>query len=125
MKTALVDLQTVRAVRGLNAIGVLALVDSGQFRFVWDVSPVVNQIPCLRFLADEIFQPDKCAGLTAETALELVLGYKQTFTPGEIERQWVVCHQTIMRLRHAGEIERVNGRLTRASLAAFLQRRLQ
>lgn len=123
--TKLVNLHFVRAAKALTSERVFELVDSGRLRWVFNVSPVGKKLRDLRFLAEEVVGSLNCAGLTVDDALGFILGHKQTFRPGEIETQWIVSHQTIMRLRKAGEIEQINGCLTRASLAEFLRRRLQ
>jgi hypothetical protein len=78
----------------------------------------------LRFWKDEIFgDVDKWA--EPEIVIGKILGERRSFPRTEIEIQWTITAQTVSRLVRAGELAEVNNKLTRASLAAFLERRLQ
>jgi hypothetical protein len=60
-----------------------------------------------------------------EIVIGKILGDRKSFPRTEIEIQWTMSAITISHLVRAGEIAEVNHQLTRASLAAFLERRLQ
>ncbi len=124
-----VTLEVIRAVRGCDAETVLKSIGDATrpnlLRWVFDVSPSVGRkIRELRFWKAEIWShADKWAA--PEVIIPQILGTRQGFSRGEIEIQWVVNSTTISRLVNAGELTEVNHKLTRASLAAFLERRLQ
>jgi hypothetical protein len=128
-RTVLVDVQTVRAARCVDAESVFALVDDGKLKWVFDFSSELAKTYSrfdkreLRFWTDEVTAPDATAHKTIAQVIGLILGGKQNFHSGEIEQEWVISHQTIMRLRLAGEISGGKGSITRASLVGFLSRR--
>ena len=124
-----VTLGVVRAMRGCDAESVLNSVGDAThpkfLRWVFDVSPVTGRKAReLRFWKEEIYgNADKWAA--PQTIIPQILGARQSFPRGEIEVQWVVNATTIGRLIRAGELMEASGGITRASLAAFLERRLQ
>jgi hypothetical protein len=127
-RVKLVGISVVRAVRGCDAHTVRKSVcDSTHpnfIRWVFDVAGKPARNRDLRFWKDEVFgQAD--AWMPAEDAIKRILGSRRTFPRGEIEVQWTINAMTISRLVRAGELTEVNHELTRASLAAFLERRLQ
>lgn len=128
-RCVLVPLETVRIQRGCDAESVLRTVgDATHPRFLrWVFNLGVNRLGDIRELR---FWKDEVAGIAdpwaePETAIELILGKRETFPRGEIEVAWTINATTIGRLIRAGELEESNHKLTRASLAAFLKRRLQ
>jgi hypothetical protein len=124
-RTMLVTLEAVRIARGCNAETVLALVDDAKLRWVFDFAIGDTARRELRFWTREIIAPETCVNLSIPQVINSILGGKKYFHSGEIEQQWVFSAQTIMRLRRSGEFLGGKGSLTRASLAAFLERRLQ
>ena len=83
-----------------------------------------GRIRDLRFWKDELCsEVNKFAD--PQNVIEKILGGRRDFPRGEVEIQWTISAMTISNLVRAGEITEVNHKLTRASLAAFLQRRLQ
>ena len=78
----------------------------------------------LRFWRDEIIgNVDKWA--EPEIVIGKILGDRKSFPRTEIEIQWTMSAISISQLVRDGEITEANHELTRASLAAFLKRRLQ
>jgi len=128
-RVTLVDLGTVRVARGCDAESVFDCVgDATHPKFLrWVFNVAVNpdgDIRELRFWEEEIFgTADKWC--EPRTAIARILGNRRSFPRGEIEVAWNINATTISRLVRAGEITEVNRVVTRASLAAFLERRLQ
>lgn len=129
-EVSLVDLQTIRAIRGLDAESVLALIDAGRIRWVWDVSLPNSARRELRFLTAEARGEAVCVTASRAQAIDLAIGVpptRQRVRAAEIEQRWVVSNQTVMRLGRAGEITvEMEGHtkwVRRDSLARFLARR--
>jgi hypothetical protein len=120
--TELVDIQFLRASRGVETERILYLVDNGDLLWVFDVSSG-NVNRDLRFWSREATAPEKCYRFSLQQVVDLILGQKKNFRSAEIERQWILSAQTMMRLRRAGEFRGGKGILTRDSLADFLRRR--
>lgn len=121
-RTVLVDLQSVRAAFGLDAESVLAMVDAGELKWVFNIA-LGDDIRELRFLASEIVDAAK-APRTLTTAVETIVGSGDTITRGELERQWVCSHVHIMRLIREQEIALLTpSKISRRSLRDFLTRR--
>jgi hypothetical protein len=124
-----VTLEAVRIARGCDAESVLNCVGDAMhpkfLRWVFNVSVKPNgDIRELRFWKEEAFGAAD-AWMPHPDAISRILGTRRTFPRGEIEVQWTVNAMTISRLVRTGELIEVNHELTRASLAAFLERRLQ
>jgi len=136
-RCTLVTLEFVRNLRGCDAESVLNCVgDATHPKFLlWVFDVGVQALACrekgrreLRFWKEEVL-----GEMGHKLKLELqpaavaarILGSRQEFPRGEIEIQWTINAMTIARLIRAGELTEVNHKLTRASLAAFLERRLQ
>jgi hypothetical protein len=125
-RTVLVDVQTVRAARCVDAESVFALVDNGDLQWVFDMAtdgPGGAQRRELRFWTREIIAPETTASLSIAQVIKSILGEKKIFHSGEIEQQWVLCQQSIMRLRQSGDFAGGKGSLTRDSLETFLIKR--
>lgn len=129
-EVSLVDLQTIRAIRGLDAESVLALIDAGRIRWVWDVSLPNSARRELRFLTAEARGEAVSVTASRAQAIDLAIGVpptRQRVRAAEIEQRWVVSNQTVMRLGRAGEITvEMEGHtkwVRRDSLARFLARR--
>ncbi len=128
-RVRLVNIGTVSTIRGCDAEAVLrSVADSTHPKFLRWVFNIAQKssgrIRDLRFWKDELCgDVDKWA--EPENIIEKILGDRQSFPRGEIEVQWTVSATTMSTLVRSGEITEVNHKLTRASLAAFLKRRLQ
>ena len=142
-RVCLVPVSLVRALRGCDADRVISCVGDPlhpQFlRWVFDVAAQPGRMRELRFWKDEIlahhaagWRPTAGSRNTLcdkscapSVAIARILGDRPDFRRGEIEIQWTMSRVTVLALIRAGEITEVNHRLPRASLAEFLQRRLQ
>jgi hypothetical protein len=118
----------VRAVRGCDARTVLKSVGDAThpnfIRWAFDVAVKPARTRELRFWKDEIFgNVDKWA--EPKIVIGKILGHRKSFPRAEIEIQWTLSPISISHLVRAGEITEANHELTRDSLAAFLERRLQ
>jgi hypothetical protein len=135
--TALVTLDLVRAVSGLDTERVWTRVESGRLRWVWDISARSHpggaacrgEVRELRFWAAELVAPEHCRYLQVEQVLSTVLGgQRQHWTSIEVAQRWLCSRAILKRLVDAGELAgplRARTRwLTRASMADFLRRRL-
>jgi hypothetical protein len=135
--TVLVPLDTVRAVLGLDAEGVVERVEAGQLRWVWDISARARgRRPCsrlnvreLRFWASELIAPGPCRALPPEQVIGLILGaQRQCWRAGEVVQRLLCSRSIVKRLVDAGELsgplEHRLRWITRQSLADFLRRRL-
>lgn len=128
-RIVLVTLEAVRMERGCDAESVLNCVGDAThpkfLRWVFNVAvKPAGDIRELRFWKDEVIG-DVSKWAEPKNIIAKILGTRRTFPRGEIEVQWTVNAMTISRLVRTGELTEVNRELTRASLAAFLERRLQ
>ncbi len=131
-RIVLVDLQSVRCLRGVDAQSVLAMADNAlhaeHLRFVFDFS-TGRKLRELRFRVREVIAPETVAGLSLKDAIAGILGAggRRLFCRGEIEMQWVLSAPLIMRLVRAGAIAELAGaagagnRLLRSGLEKFLK----
>lgn len=104
---SLVDLQTVRAIRGLDAESVLALIDAGRIRWVWDVSLPGSARRELRFLTAEVRGEAVSVTASRAQAIDLAIGVPTTRSrvrAAELEQRWVLSNQTVMRLGRCGQL---------------------
>lgn len=128
-RTTLLNLDTVRVARGCDSESVLKCVgDATHPKFLrWVFNVAINASGTkreLRFWKNEICgQVDKWAA--PKIVISKILGTRRSYPRGEIEIQWTVNATTISRLVRAGELVEADHELTRDSLAAFLERRLQ
>jgi hypothetical protein len=133
-RVQLVGINMVRTIRGCDAVTVLKCVEDATrpnfLRWVFNVAVKPAGIRHLRFWKDELGGTvDKFAD--PKTVIEKILGDRRSIPRGELAARWSLSRVTISRLVRAGELVEVAGRkgqareLTRASLAAFLKRRLQ
>jgi hypothetical protein len=133
-RVRLVSIGMVRTIRGCDADTVLKCVEDAThpnfLRWVFNVAVKPAGIRNLRFWRDELAgNVDKWA--EPKTVIEKILGDRHSFPRRELAASWSLSRVTISRLVRAGELVEVAGRkgqareVTRASLAAFLKRRLQ
>jgi hypothetical protein len=126
-RTILVNLDSVRTAKGVDAESVIAMVDNvlhpEHIKFVFDLSLPGTTRRELRFWITEIVAPDFVAGLAINQAVAEIIGARETFRRSEIEMQWVCHAATIMRLIKAGELAEEGNRLLSVSLKNFLIRR--
>jgi hypothetical protein len=132
VRCTLVSLEFVRSFRGCDAEAVLSAVADGTnphcLRWVFNLAVKADASARreLRFWKDEIMRPETVdRAARPETVIDRILGERAAFSRTALEVQWTLNATTISRLvRHREFIER-NRMITRASLAAFLLRRLQ
>lgn len=129
-EVTLVDIQTIRALRGLDAESVAALIDAGRIRWVWDFSLPGAVRRELRFLAAEAMGAASTVTASRADAIDMAIGVPPSRTrvrAAELEQRWVVSNQTILRLGRIGEITvEIAGHtkwVMRESLVKFLGRR--
>ncbi len=126
-RSALITLEAVRIARGCDAESVLNCVGDAThpkfLRWVFDLA-IGKEIRNLRFWKDEL-TGDVEKWCEPSVTVSKILGDRQAFPRGEIEILFTTHSAPITRLVRAGELVEVNRQLTRASLAAFLERRLQ
>lgn len=129
-RTVLVTIDTLRAVQGVDAEAIWAGVDEGRWHWVFDVAAHRRRnLRELRFWARELIAPADCARLTIDEALAGILGTGRNYLRGsEVAQLLLVCRPTVFRLWQEGELRGAVAhrilKITRASLARFLQRRL-
>ena len=124
-RTVLVGLPIVRAKFGRDTDSILAKVDSGELRWVFDVG-LGSRRRFLRFWILELVSPQTTAALQPAQAIDGILGQGATIQRGEIERRWIISHPTIGRWIRHRHVELVApGKVCRASLAKFLAGRWQ
>lgn len=131
-RVQLVDMGYVRAHLGLDTDGVVALVESGQYRWVWDIgvhdAAASRSIPEYRFWINELPSPAVYRDLTPARVVAEVIGHhRPRLSRGELVHLFVTNRPTIKKMCDAGELQADAGDrhyVTRASLEAFLTRRL-
>lgn len=127
---ALVTVDVARAVLGVDAETVVARVEEGQIRWVWDLATPGAARRELRFWVAELEQGAGFAPQPVEQAIAAVIGA----TPGGRQRsavlevRWSISAQLIMELvrKQCWQEDRVGHTrfLRRASLENFLRSRL-
>ncbi len=127
-RTALVSLDVVRAVLGVDAVTVASLVDSGELAWVFDVSATKSSQRELRFWTRELFAPEQCR-MSPTRALQMILGKgRQRWRGSEIEQLLLASRASILRWNRAGDLpgETVDHTfwVTREALTGFLKSRL-
>lgn len=128
-RCTLVTLELVRNLRGCDAESVRAAVADAThpqwLRWVFDLAVDADgRKRELRFWKQDVLGlADKWA--PPASIIPQILGTRERFARGEIEVAWTVHPSTLSRLVRAGELTEENHKLTRRSLAAFLNRRLQ
>jgi hypothetical protein len=134
-RPVLVDVDVVTCQLGLSLRSVLAMVDTGELRWVWDVSLArgdgrgAARRRELRFWLGEVLAPAVQRGLSLDDAIRCVVGREafgelRSRTVGEILR---LRDQQMQHLMEAGElvghVVRHSRMITRSSLVEFLRRR--
>jgi hypothetical protein len=127
-RVSLLDVGAVRLARGCDAESVFKSVADARhpkfLRWVFNVAVHPKGIRDLRFWAAEVSGAvDKWAD--PKTVIAAILGERRSFLRSELEIGWTMNATTISRLLRAGELRETEHRITRESLAAFLERRLQ
>jgi len=123
-RTVFLPVDAVRAKFGCDAESVFAMVDNGELRWAFNLG-IDGKRAEWRFWTREIIAPETTKDVELPQVLASILGaHKFELRRGEIERQWIVSAQHVMRLVKAGWLELSRpGHVTRASAAAFLKGR--
>jgi hypothetical protein len=130
-RTVLVDTNTVRAARGVDADSVLAATDAGELRWVWDVSAAAaaeRRVRELRFWAREVIMPEGTRGLTLEQVLECIVPPgRETFAGTQVGQLLMVSRPTMLALYAEMSAVLVGRAITvpRRGLERFLRSRWQ
>lgn len=127
-RTALVPVETARAVLGCEAEGVWARIESGELLYAFNISAVSagNKAREVRLWVGELMGRPRRPGL--EQALEEILGtFRAQYRAHEVWQMLLCSRPHLRRLLHAGELggprKGAVQYITRASLADFLRRR--
>lgn len=126
-QTQLVTVDFLRAVRGISADAIQASVESGELRFVWDVS-TGERITALRFWIKEIVTPGSVVRATMPEAIAAILGEHRCRWRGvEVAQMLMVSRPQIHWLRKRRALDgKVVGNtlwIQRAALEKFLTSR--
>jgi len=121
------DVNGVRALRGLTADKVKELVDEGKFFYVFDLGRKENGIRHLRFWVHEVVNPSGFAGMPLPEVIAKILPVSRgTFSGSEIGQWFLVSRPTVKRIgvECQGKVSSCRVlTIPRAPLAAFLSRR--
>lgn len=125
---ALVDIGTARAVKGLDTESLVALTESGEFRWVWDVGTGRNRRE-LRFWRLELVDASVTNNLLMPAVIDTILPTtRDRFRSGELQALFTISAQLILQHYKAGTLDGTQTSttlyITRASLAQFLFKRL-
>lgn len=125
-RTALVTVDTARAVRGVDAESILLEIEDGRIPWVFDIGSRDTQRRELRIWARAL--DGVGATLSAHAVIEEIIGTRRdTLRGSEVERLLLCSAQLVKQLHEtrelAGELVGHTRHLRRDSLAAFLQRR--
>ena len=126
-RTALVTVDTARAVLGVDAETIAVRIDEGALRWVFDIALPQADRRELRVWAASLIAPDQMPR-DAARVLSCILGHNRpTMRGGELEHLLLCSAQHIQRLHEAGllsgEIIGHTRHLTTASVLAFLKAR--
>jgi hypothetical protein len=125
-RTVLVDVNMVRAARGVDADTVTAWVDSGELVWVWNVSTNPGgEIRELRFWAGEIICQDKVRALSLNHVVNALLPAREWFRGTEVSHLLLVSRPTVWFLRTELKAVLIGHTLKvkRMELVAFFKRR--
>jgi hypothetical protein len=113
-------LGTVRALKGCNAETVFKLLESGKWRWVFNVARKGASKRELRFLWDELANPQAYRNLSlSEVINDILPPGRPTYTPGEMVQCFMLSRTSLMRLRR--DFGWPLGNVPRASVAAWLR----
>jgi hypothetical protein len=126
-RTALVTVDTARAVLGVDAETIAARIDEGQIRWVFDIALPGAERRELRLWASSLVAPEIVHRDSARVIAAIIGHQRATLRGGEVEQLLLCSAQHIQRLHEArllaGQIIGHTRHLTAASLTAFLQAR--
>lgn len=126
-RTVFVGIDAARASLGLDAESVVALVESGELLWTFDIGLGADRRE-LRFWARQLIEisagSDSTKDWTLSRVIQSILGGHDHISRGEIERQWVCSSQHIGRLIQSKDLDLIlPKKISRTSLERFLSLR--
>lgn len=126
-RTALVTVDTARAVRGVDAESIIAEIESGAIPWVFNIAAPQAARRELRIWAQSFHDP-ATASLPLPEVIERIIGtHREILRGSEVERLLLCSAQLVKQLHESGELlgELVGHarHLRRDTLATFLRRR--
>jgi hypothetical protein len=126
-RTALVTVDTARAVRGVDAESILAEIDDGRIPWVWDIAMPGADRRELRFWGPALEDPGTADQAEADVLASILGTTRPTLRGAEIEVRLLCSAPHVKRLHEAGELVGLLVGHTRHirtdSLVAWLRRR--
>lgn len=127
-RVALVTIDFVRASRGLSREQAWRGMEQGNPFWVWNITVKPNKLRELRFLADELCQPDAYRRATLDSVVTGILGNsRRAWRISDVSLMLMTSHCLVYELVSADQLELVSERgrkmISRESLAAFLKQR--
>ncbi|HTR41507.1 MAG TPA: hypothetical protein VMH87_07815 [Pseudomonadales bacterium] len=124
-RVRMVSVSTVRAIRGVDAERVTAMVDNAldaqHIRFAFNVALKPGRSAReLRCWLIELAAPMLVAKITIEEAIAEILGARESWPREELGICWTISSQQIGRLIKGGCFNLERNRITRSSLETFL-----
>jgi len=128
-RTVTVGVDVARAVLGVDAESVLAMIDSGQILWAWDIAARPSRERVVRIWTREIVAPGWGRGLEVGEVVDAVIGTQRPYLrSGELCSILFCSRAHVHSLVEAGEIRgRLDGHtlwVHRDSVDGFLRRRL-
>jgi hypothetical protein len=125
MNAVLVNLNTVRALRGITAENVIKLTESGALLWAFKFSADRGCRRELRFFLPEISDPKKFAGCSLEEIVPLILPDRNLFGTQDLRSLFLLSRPFAWLLaKELGNRNAAgNWRVERAVLASYLRRR--
>ena len=121
-RVCLADLFTVRVKHGCDGDAVSQMIETGQYIWVFNLARPGGSVRKLRFLLDEVTNPQSVRGLDLDAVLNRILpAARASFPPGEICLRFLISRPTWMRLRH--ELKLGLGNAPRKPLVEYLRSR--
>lgn len=126
-RTALVTVDTARAVLGVDAETIAARIDEGTLRWVFDLALPQAERRELRLWAGALIAPEHVPA-NAERVLTAIIGHtRPTMRGAEVEQLFLCSAQHVARLHDlrllTGEIVGHTRQITTASVTSFLRAR--
>jgi hypothetical protein len=125
MNAVLVNINTVRALRGVNAENLIKLTESGALLWVFNISAVRGGARELRFFLPEVSEPQKFAGSSLEEIIALILPDRNLFGTQDLRSLFLLSRPFAWLLAKSLGSRNTAGnwRVERPVLASYLRRR--
>ena len=126
-RTALVTVDTARAVRGVDAESIIAEIEDGSIRWAFNIATADAARRELRIWAPCLGNAEHPTRNPEQVIAEIIGTQRETLRGAEVERL-LLCSAQLVKLLHEGgelrgELVGHTRHLRRDSLAAFLRRR--